>query len=998
MTQTKLSAIIPVHCTGSACCSPARSELLGPPALTVRDRSTVEAFMKQPLINLPALFLLLVCLTAPTASAQQSEVSFSAQIRPLLARRCFACHGPDKAEAGLRLHTPDTATAKLESGHAAIVPGSTADSELLRRIASTEEGVRMPPEGAALTEKEQQLLHDWIAQGAVWKQHWSFEPLTRPPVPQTVAATNPDNHTHPVDAFIDSSLARKGLQRSPRAQPQRLLRRLYYDLIGLPPTPQQVSDFLNRASSDFDTAWRQEIDTLLASPQYGERWARHWLDVVRFAETNSFERDGIKPNAWRFRDYVIRSFNDDKPYDQFLREQLAGDELPAVTRDSLVATGFYRLGIWDDEPADRKLAMYEGFDDILTTVSQGMLGLTLNCARCHDHKIDPLPTADYYSTLAFFRNITPNGYGPHVERPLLADDSDRAAFAAAEMDIRQSGDRLQARLTELETQLQKQIAEVSSAAASGRDLDDLQYRFYRDSFQQLPDFDALKPETVAPLDPPLISIAPATRPDHFGFVFTGTLIVPADGQYEFVLDSDDGSRLLIDGQKLIEYDGIHGLGGARKASLKLTQGRHPLRLEYFQGLFGKGLQLAWSGPGFARRSLTAEDGSSGRDLNEFLRSPAAEQLDQTLVRDYRQTRRQLEENKRRKPWDEYGLCISESGTNAPDTFILTRGSPEAEADKVQPAFPAILGGGAPAITANAAANTTGRRLAFANWITDPRHRLTSRVFVNRIWQHHFGRGIVRSPNNFGQMGEPPTHPELLDWLASEFVAGGWRMKDLHRLILTSAAWQQTTVAEPQTVELDPNNDLFSRFDLRRQSAEELRDSVLAVNGTLNPKMYGPGVYPPISREVLAGQSVPGSGWGQSSPEDQARRSIYIHVKRSLLLPFLSSFDFPEPDTSCEARFVTTQPGQALSMLNGDFLNQQAAAFAERLRRDAPGDITKQMQLAFRLALCREIQAEEIERGQQLLQTLQQKHSLTSEQALQWYCLYILNLNEFVFVE
>ncbi|MFY8059617.1 MAG: DUF1549 domain-containing protein, partial [Planctomycetaceae bacterium] len=358
--------------------------------------------MKQPLINLPALFLLLVCLTAPTASAQQSEVSFSAQIRPLLARRCFACHGPDKAEAGLRLHTPDTATAKLESGHAAIVPGSTADSELLRRIASTEEGVRMPPEGAALTEKEQQLLHDWIAQGAVWKQHWSFEPLTRPLVPQTVAATNPDNHTHPVDAFIDSSLARKGLQRSPRAQPQRLLRRLYYDLIGLPPTPQQVSDFLNRASSDFDTAWRQEIDTLLASPQYGERWARHWLDVVRFAETNSFERDGIKPNAWRFRDYVIRSFNDDKPYDQFLREQLAGDELPAVTRDSLVATGFYRLGIWDDEPADRKLAMYEGFDDILTTVSQGMLGLTLNCARCHDHKIDPLPTADYYSTLAFF--------------------------------------------------------------------------------------------------------------------------------------------------------------------------------------------------------------------------------------------------------------------------------------------------------------------------------------------------------------------------------------------------------------------------------------------------------------------------------------------------------------------------------------------------------------------------------------------------------------------
>ena len=943
-----------------------------------------------------SFLLLLTMLTASTVSAQQPEGSFSGQVRPLLARRCFACHGPDKAEGGLRLHAAEPALAKLESGHAAIVPGNPTDSELLKRISSTEDEVRMPPEGAALTAAEQQILRDWIAQGAVWKQHWSFEPLNRPAVP--AAAGKDPGVSHPIDAFIDARLQQKGLSRSPRADSHVLLRRLYHDLIGLPPTPQQTSSFLQRAATDFDTAWTQEIDSLLASPQYGERWARHWLDVVRFAETNSFERDGIKPNAWRFRDYVIRSFNDDKPYDQFLREQLAGDELPEVTRDSLVATGFYRLGIWDDEPADRKLAMYEGFDDILTTVSQGMLGLTLNCARCHDHKIDPLPAADYYSTLAFFRNITPNGYGPNVERPLIANAADRETFAAAEKDIRESSDRLQARLTELEVQLQKQIAEVSSAAASGRDLDDLEYRFYRDTFQQLPDFDSLKPETVAALDPPLISIAPATRPDHFGFVFTGMLIVPADGDYEFVLDSDDGSRLLIDGRKLLEYDGIHGLGGAKRATLKLTQGRHPLRLEYFQGLFGKGLQLAWSGPGFTRRSLTAEDGSSGRDLNEFLRSPAAEQLDQAVVREYRQTRRQLEETKRRKPWDEYGLCISESGINAPETFILTRGSPEAEGAKVQPGFPAVLGGGTPEITANPAANTTGRRLAFANWITSPQHRLTSRVFVNRIWQHHFGRGIVRSPNNFGQMGEPPTHPELLDWLATEFVEQGWHMKSMHRLILTSATWQQTTVADAATRERDPNNDLFGRFDLRRQSAEELRDSVLAVNGTLNPKMFGPGIYPSISREVLAGQSVPGSGWGQSPAEEQARRSIYIHVKRSLLLPFLSSFDFPEPDTSCEARFVTTQPGQALSLLNGEFFNQQATAFANRLRQEAPGEIRQQMQLAFRLALCRDIRDEEAARGQQLLQTLQQKHGMSADQALQWYCLYVLNLNEFVFIE
>ncbi|MEI7702175.1 MAG: DUF1549 domain-containing protein, partial [Planctomycetia bacterium] len=287
------------------------------------------------------------------AIAQQADVSFARQIKPLLARRCFACHGPDKAEGGLRLHTKESATAKLESGETAILPGDAAHSQMLQRIASTDEDVRMPPEGTPLTAEEQQLLQAWITQGAEWTQHWSFEPIRRPEIPVVPGLAS----TNPIDAFVAQKLTSKGLTLNPRAEPGVLLRRLYFDLIGLPPTPQQVADFQTRAAKDFDTAWRQEVDTLLDSPQYGERWARHWLDVVRFAETNSFERDGAKPNAWRFRDYVIRSFNQDKPYDQFLREQLAGDELPQITRDSLVATGFYRLGIWDDEPADRKLAM-----------------------------------------------------------------------------------------------------------------------------------------------------------------------------------------------------------------------------------------------------------------------------------------------------------------------------------------------------------------------------------------------------------------------------------------------------------------------------------------------------------------------------------------------------------------------------------------------------------------------------------------------------------------
>lgn len=326
-----------------------------------------------------------------TAMGQESVIQFSTDIQPILARRCFACHGPDKAEGGLRLNSVDSISAELDSGNRAVVPKDLEQSVILERIRATDEDIRMPPEGKPLTEIEQQRIAQWIAQGATWKQHWAFEPVSNPPIP-----TRPDGTTahNPIDAFIESKLLSKQLALPPRAEPQILLRRLSYDLTGLPPTAEEVNDFQRRAAIDFDQAWESEVDRLLASEHYGERWARHWLDVVRYAETNSFERDGPKPHAWRYRDYVIRAFNEDKPYDQFLTEQLAGDELPEVTKDSLVATGFYRLGIWDDEPADRELAMYDGFDDIVTTVGQGILGLTLNCSRCHDHKIDPIPTKD----------------------------------------------------------------------------------------------------------------------------------------------------------------------------------------------------------------------------------------------------------------------------------------------------------------------------------------------------------------------------------------------------------------------------------------------------------------------------------------------------------------------------------------------------------------------------------------------------------------------------
>jgi hypothetical protein len=529
------------------------------------------------------------------------------------------------------------------------------------------------------------------------------------------------------------------------------------------------------------------------------------------------------------------------------------------------------------------------------------------------------------------------------------------------------------------------------------DLDDMEYRFFRDSFQKLPDFDSLKPETVGKLEPPLLDISLATRPDDFGFVFVGKLIVPKDGEYTFRLDSDDGSRLTLDGKVIIEYDGIHGTGRPQRSGVRLTAGRHDFRVDYFQGSFGKGLQLDWSGPGFKRRSLTRQDRKSV-DLNQVLQSAAAEILNADHVAQFKKLRRELEENSKRKPWDEYGMCVSESGTSAPQTQILMRGSPQGKGDEVQPAFPSILGGGVPSIEPNEAAKTTGRRLAFAKWITSPDNRLTSRVVVNRVWQHHFGRGIVRSSNNFGQLGDPPTHPELLDYLATRFVQNGWRPKSLHKLILTSRAYQQSSLASSDVIEKDPNNDGFNRFDLRRLSAEEIRDSILVANGRLNRTMYGPSIYPELSREVLASQSVPGKGWEKSSYQDQARRSVYIHIKRSLLVPMMSNFDFPEPDTSCEARFITTQPGQALGMMNGDFLNQQSMEFAQRLATEAGSELRSQVARGYLLALSRNATNTEIDRGVRLIETLIGKHGLSPDVAFANFALFLFNTNEFVYID
>jgi hypothetical protein len=761
----------------------------------------------------------LPCQAADPAPSLEEIRFFETRVRPVLADNCFKCHGPAKHRGGLRL---DSRAAILTGGGRgpAIVPGQPDESLLIKAIGQEDE-LKMPPPQKLPKEQIADLTR-WVGMGAPWpaadqaaaapaprrgsfqitdkdRAHWAFQPVRRPLPPEV---KNPAWVANPIDAFVLARLEGNGLRPNAPASRRELIRRVHYDLTGLPPSPEEVEAF---AADPSPCAYEQLVERLLASPHYGENWGRHWLDLVRFAETNSYERDNPKPHAWRYRDYVIRAFNEDKRYDRFILEQLAGDELPLPESgvanrpaDPIIATGYYRLGIWDDEPTDREQARYDGLDDIVATTGQVFLGLTFDCARCHDHKIDPIPQKDYYRLLSFFHNIVPyrNG-GPTDEVRLVIDAGGRAWFAPVAADAKQVG------------------------------------------------------------------------------------------------------------------------GSKRKQPV------------------------------------------------------AADAI----------------------------LCVSEAGNTAPETFVLLRGNPQARGDKVDPGFPQVFGGGTIVVPPAApGARTTGRRLVLAQWIVSEENPLTARVMMNRIWQYHFGRGLVRSPNNFGTQGDRPTHPELLDWLASEFAARGWRMKPLHRLILNSNAYRMSSRGNPEALAADPVNDLFWRFDMRRLNAEEIRDTLLALSGKLNQKMYGPGVYPEIPAEVLAGQSRPGDGWGKSPPEEQRRRSVYIHVKRSLLTPILESFDAADTDRSNPVRFSTTQPTQALGMLNSAFLKSQATALADRIRQEAGADVAKQVQRALRLVTTRPPSAQEVRRGVELIEVLHKKDGVAADAAVTYFCLLLLNLNELIYLD
>jgi hypothetical protein len=684
---------------------------------------------------------------------------------------------------------------------------------------------------------------------------WAYRPLVRPAVPEPNNAAWARNT---IDLFVLAKLKQAGLSPAPPSEKVALIRRAYYDLIGLPPTPADVDAFVADASRN---AFEKVVDQLLASPQYGEKWGRHWLDLVRFAETNGYERDGTKPFAWRYRDYVIRSLNSDKPYDQFIREQLAGDELEPATPDAIIATGFYRLGLWDDEPVDAEQSRYDELDDYVTTTGQVFLGTTINCARCHDHKADPLTQADYYRLLAFFQDIPHYSDTRHV----------RSRFNVTDISAPEIRASYEEELKRRETRQQ----ELSTAM---REIED-----------------------------------------------RGIGRMPAE---------DQQAAAGLDRQLVID-----------------------------------------------------------RKLKMFITADESAEYDK--LKDELESLKKLPE----PPNRELALSVNHCTVPSPDTHILARGNPHARGAKVDPGFPRVLESPDPMIPRpRPDARTAGRRRVLADWIASPGNPLTARVIVNRLWQHHFGRGIVRSTNDFGKLGELPTHSELLDWLAAEVIEHGWRLKAMHKRIMLSSTYQMSSLDDSGGQRKDPANDLFWRFDPRRLTAEELRDSMLAVNGSLNCKMGGPSIYTEVPDTVLHTSSQPDKVWGKSPPDEQARRSVYIFVKRSLLEPVLNTFDVPDPDSSCAVRFATTVPTQSLTSLNSEFFNKQARVLAQRLRNEAGDRPEDQVRLGLRLVTLRQPTDGEIRRCLRLLDELQQNDGLSSDAALRAVCLLMLNLNEFVYLD
>ncbi|QDS92917.1 Planctomycete cytochrome C [Roseimaritima multifibrata] len=814
--------------------------------------------MNIPPKTLSMLLALLICfvifggLTAfagsPSPISPEEAKFFEVEVRPLLAEKCFSCHGEEKQRGDLRLDTLGGHLAGGESG-AAVVPGKIDESLLIEAVRY--EGFEMPPSGK-LPDKQIKILERWVSLGAPWpgadpsapvrtdkpklteedRQWWAFQPLTNPPVPTVVEIPTPatqgsdqaaasyrieDWSKNPIDAFILQKQQAANLSPAPPADRAALLRRLSYDLTGLPPTPEQVQEFIEDSSPD---AYPKLVERLLDSPQYGERWARHWLDLVRYADSDGYRADFYRPDAWQYRDYVIRSLNEDKPYDRFVTEQIAGDEMYPDDPDALIATGYLRHWIYEYNSRDARGQWDLIMNDITDTTGDVFLGMGMQCARCHDHKFDPILQRDYFRLRAVFAAVLPK------DGTVVASPEELAEHAKQQAIWEKKTASIQAKIDKIEAPYR-----VSAAKRA-------------------------------------------------------IIKFPADVQLIMDKTSEERSPYehqiheLVHRQVLFEYS----------------------RLE---------------------SRLKKEDKTAVLELKKQLGKMKAEKP---------------------KPLPT-AMTIEDLGTEAPPVLI-----PKRSKDPVEPGVLTILDPSPLDYTPNTELQSTGRRTAFAKWLTQPDNPLSTRVIVNRIWQYHFSRGLAPNSSDFGRLGGPPSHPELLDWLTTQFVANGWSFKWLHRQIVLSETYRQSS-SHPQMQafqEIDPHNERYWRGNVLRLDAEQIRDSVLMVSGRLDERAGGP-----------------------STLSDVPRRSIYTRVMRNARDPLMDVFDLPQFFSSESSRNRTTTPIQSLLLINSPIYLQHATAFASRIRK-AEQNPSERVRLAWRLISGREPTTDELEASLSFLKEQQKR--------------------------
>jgi mono/diheme cytochrome c family protein len=936
--------------------------------------------------------------TPGLTGAAAQEAQFNRDIRPLLSDRCFSCHGPDEKnrKAGLRLDTFEGAT-KDRGGYRAITPGKPEESELLRRVTSHDGSEMMPPPAAkkpAITTQEAELLRRWIQQGAKYQGHWAFQPLAAAAAPKV---KNTKWVRNGIDHFILARLEREGIAPSPQADARTLIRRLSLDLTGLLPQPTEVEAFVKEFNQKDDlaglrkqeAAYSRLVERLLASPHYGERWGRHWLDQARYADSNGYTIDGDRV-MWPYRDWVIQALNQDKPFDQFTIEQLAGDLLPNPTKAQLVATGFHRNTVINEEGGvDPEQARVEQAMDRVNTTGAVWLGLTVGCAQCHSHKFDPISHKEYYRMLAFFNStLDYNNQGPVIsvqrgemfgkpETPSpqeqLAQRGPMRGEIRAEL---KQGEWEKMEIARLErspavTAPDKAVAWYSfesvkiETEANGklRQLDDGSFLITADASTN----DAYR--ILVRIDSPHVAAVRLRTLSHESLPKNGPGLAP-DGSFslsEFYIESEGASHRFISAFAPTAEDEQSAwpvraaADGDRRTGWSINNNAQPREAVFVypsgKEFASRQVQFIMRHDAGARRGLgrfkieiareTPRD-ARGAALLEALklplnsRSPEQQEMVNAAFASARAVREE-------QSGSAVMAMIMRDIDTPRETYILTRGDftrPDKAAGLLQPG---VISAIPPALLETGKTRT---RMDFAKWLVDPANPLTPRVTINRIWMRYFGRGLVETEEDFGAQGAPPTHPELLDWLSGEFIRDGWSMKAMHRLIVTSATYRQASAVRKDLTEIDPRNLLLARQERLRVEAEIVRDAALSASGLLNARIGGPSVRPPQPAGVYA-FTQNRKNWTTASGSERFRRALYTQFYRSAPYPLFTTFDTPDFQTVCTRRQRSNTPLQSLTLANDPAFLEIAQGLAARLVRDGPGEFAAKLDARLRhaFALC-----------------------------------------------